>query len=157
MNLEPKSAMHATQDELIAYIYHPENGHIANCSECQRQISAMLAQRARVEAAYCEEPSFDFLAAQRRKIYARLHAPTRWFSGLRWPRWAPAALAIVVICGGAAIYQETQTLNPSLHSLFGQNKISDAQLAADVSQIADNPIPQPAAPAEALVQAALQE
>src|SRR5579875_1260174 len=71
MNLEPKSAMHATQDELIAYIYHPENGHIANCSECQRQISAMLAQRARIEAAYCEEPSFDFLAAQRRKIYAR--------------------------------------------------------------------------------------
>jgi predicted anti-sigma-YlaC factor YlaD len=157
MKLESKSAMHATQDELIAYIYHPEDGHIANCSECQRQISMMLAQRAQIEAAYPQEPSFDFLAAQRRKIYVRMDAPTRWFSRLRWPRWAPATLAILLICGGAAIYQETQTLSPNLHSLFGHNKISDAQLAADVSQIADNPIPQPAAPAEALVQAALQE
>jgi hypothetical protein len=145
---------HCTDDELIDYLYGLDSGreHVDSCPECQQRLSAMRVRRAEVEAAYAEGPGFDLMAAQRRSIYARLSRPMPWWSAGRWPRWAPAALAIVVLGGGVAIYQENQTPASHLQQQAVHSKVSDAQLAADVSSMADQSEPQPAAPLEAFFQ-----
>jgi hypothetical protein len=145
---------HCTDDELIDYLYGIgfEREHADSCPECQQRLSAMRAQRAAIEAVHSDAPGFDFMAAQRRAIYARLSRPERWWSAMHWSRWAPATLAVVVLGGGVAIYQESQSPASHLQQQAMHSKVSDAQLAAEVSSMADESDPQPAAPLEAFFQ-----
>ena len=49
--------------------------------------------------------SDDFLAAQRRAIYARLSQPHHWWNDVPVRHWAAAATMFMVLAGSAALYQ----------------------------------------------------
>jgi hypothetical protein len=91
-----------------------------------------------------DEVSFDFLAAQRRSIYARLAQPAQ--SGFR--RLVSATAALLVIGAGVLTYQEEH--HPALPPAAAQTHISDAQLVNEVAEMGQDPEPAPVAPIEEL-------
>jgi hypothetical protein len=151
MNGEPALSRHASDDELIEYLYIAESSkgtHLASCAECRQRLVAMHSRRQAMEAEGSIDLSFEALAAQRRAIYDKLSEPAGWRFRIRWPRWVPAAAALIALGGGIAYYQESRVpVNLASHS-----KISDAQLAADVSRVADESAPPAAEPLEAFFQ-----
>lgn len=136
---------HWTDERLIAYLYgvEPEDGHFEKCAECHARLADMQANRRTVDASSEEEVSFDFLAGQRRKIYARLTEPGSAWQRRSIRRWAAAAATLLVIGGGLLIYEETQ------QGTVGNN-VSDAQLAQQVSSMTQDSESQATAPLEAL-------
>jgi hypothetical protein len=90
------------------------------------------------------EVSPEFLARQRRRIYAKLEEPVRWWLLGSFRRWAPVAAMLCVMGAGFIAIEQT---HPFGHD---QSSVSDAQLAADVSRLADDPEPSPTAPLQAL-------
>ena len=144
--MESKVSGHWTDEQLIAYLYGLESAdaHFSACDECQGRVAAMRAQRRAIDAASHEQVSFDFLAAQRRTIYARLTNKTPWWSNAQVRRWASAAAAVLVMGGGLLVYQEKQAHRSA------DSTVSDAQLAQDVSRMAQDAEPQSTAPLEAL-------
>ncbi len=146
MNIESKLSGHWTDEQLIAHLYDlgPDDGHIHGCAVCQERLSNMQASRRAIEAA--ESPGnvgFDFLAAQRRRIYARLTQPVHWWSQFEIRRWVSAAATILAIGGGLLLYEEN-------HRQQMMDKVSDAQLAQEVSSMAQDAEPQPTAPLQEL-------
>ncbi len=139
---------HWTDEQLIEYLYGvgPEESHLNDCRDCQARLSSMQAKRRSVEfsPASDREVRFDFLAAQRRKIYARLTESAPWWSGLQPRRLASAAAAVLVLGGGVLFYEENH------RQQMMENKVSDAQLAQQVSSMADEAEAQPTAPLQAL-------
>jgi anti-sigma-K factor RskA len=87
--------------------------------------------------------SHDLLAAQRRKIYERIAEPAAWWSRIQLRRWASAAAAVMVLAGGVLLVENNR--KPA-----APNTISDAQLAQDVSRMAEDPEPPATAPLQAL-------
>ena len=77
-------------------------------------------------------------------IYAKLAEPEKWFSAMHWKRWASAGAASVLLGAGVVLYQEHETQQ------IYDNALSDAQLAQDVSTMAQNTEAQPTAPLQAL-------
>jgi len=144
--MESKVSGHWTEERLVAYLYgiEPEDRHLHGCDECQARIAAMQARRRAIDAASEEDISFDVLAAQRRRIYARLTDTTPWWSRIAIRRWASAAAAVLVVGGGLVVYEEKQS-----HRLPDPG-VSDAELAQDVSRMAQDAEPQSTAPLEAL-------
>lgn len=140
------TARHWTEDELMAHLYGigPEDGHIESCGECAGRLRVMEQTRSLHETAGADsaEPGFDFLAAQRRKIYRRLATPRRSFL---W-RFGPALAASVVLVLGLAII-DSQRQNQNANAA-----ITDAQLVEYVGSAAMNPEPAPVAPIEGLFQ-----
>lgn len=140
-----RTARHWTEDELLAHLYGigPEDGHVKNCGECAERLRVMEEARSiREAAADSAEPGFDFLAAQRRRIYQRLAAPRRSFL---W-RFGPALAASVVLVLGLAIIdgqRQSQNANAAL---------TDAQLVEYVGSAAMTSEPAPVAPIEGLFQ-----
>ncbi|MBV9268674.1 MAG: hypothetical protein JO061_21075 [Acidobacteriaceae bacterium] len=153
MNIESKLSGHWTDDDLIAYLYGvgPENDHLSTCAQCEQRLAAIQAERRLVETEYPsgEEVSFDFLAGQRRKIYARIEQPAHWWSGIAVRRWAPTAAAFVVLAGGLAVVDQTHRAAIAQRQAE-MARVSDAELAAEVSQIADSSEPPATAPLQAL-------
>lgn len=148
MNIASKVSGHWTDEQLVEHIYGvgPEDKHLEGCLECQGRLASFRQHRQAVErSAGGDGVTFDFLAAQRRNIYARLADRTSWWPRLGVRRWATAAAAAVALTGGIVVYENTQQ-----HSLQARNKISDAQLAQEISQIASDSEPQPIAPLQAL-------
>lgn len=146
---------HWSDEELIHHLYGigPADRHVSGCPECRGRLDAMQASRREIEAGYRPEDALphEWLAAQRRSIYQRLDKAARpwWASPGRG--WASAALALVLLGGGITVYRDPQLLQS--HPPVKQSerpKVSDAELANQVSQIADNSEPSPAAPLEAL-------
>lgn len=138
---------HWTEDELLAHLYGigPEDGHIENCGECASRLRVMEQTRAMHEATGADsaEPGFDFLAAQRRKIYQRLAAPRHSFL---W-RFGPAlAASLVLVLGLAIVDSQRQSQNVNAPAL------TDTQLVEYVGSAAMNSEPAPAAPIEGLFQ-----
>jgi hypothetical protein len=136
-------SQHLTDDELIASLYVPdERTHVANCQQCADRLCNLRTRRQELESDYRPEDgvSFEFLAAQRRRIYARIDGEGN--PGLRWA----LAAALVIVFSGAVLVEQ--------HNAAEQSKahVSDAELAAEVSQFADSPEPEPAAPLRALFQ-----
>ncbi len=144
--MESKVSGHWTDDRLIAHLYgvEAEDAHLASCQECRARQTAMQANRRALDMASSENLGFDFLAAQRRAVYARLTDPkSHWF----YPqvrRWTSAAAALFVLGGGVLIYQQNrpQPAPPTT--------ISDAQLAQQVDNLAQDSEPQATAPLQAL-------
>lgn len=86
-----------------------------------------------------ENLSFESLAARRRSMYVSLSRPD--LGGVAWAasRWISTA-AMVAALGGLALYQHGQ-VTPGVDS-----RISDAQLAQEVSQLSqgqEDPTTQP--------------
>jgi hypothetical protein len=149
--MESNVSGHWTDDQLIEHLYglnaehpHLDAGHLDACADCQTRLSSMLARRQAVESNSSEEePGFEFLAAQRRKIYARLTEPRHFWSDSRLRRWASAAVTVAVLGGGFLIYEDHR-------QQVMDNKISDAQLAQEVSSMAQESEPGPTAPLQVL-------
>lgn len=136
---------HWTDEQLIAESYGvgPTDGHLADCAKCNARRAALMAVRSNHErlAPVAEDVSFDFLAAQRRSIYARLTQPAR--VGFR--RLASVAAAVVVLGAGVLTYQEEHHPVPRATAT-----LSDAQLATEVGEMGQDSEPAPVAPIEAL-------
>lgn len=141
---------HLADEEILGFLYAGAAQesrvalHLANCADCRRLLQSMPAQRAATEQHYsaANDVSFEFLTAQRRSIYARIERQENagWWFGTR--RWVAAAGLAVALASGVAVYEQ-QTRPP-------QPAISDAQLAAEVGQFANDSTPQPAEPISAL-------
>ncbi len=146
--MESKVSGHWTDEQLIEYLYGvgPEDQHLDTCPNCQERLSVMQARRGAVELnpSFQDEASFEFLAAQRRKIYGRLGEPIHWWSGHQLRRWASAAAMALVLGGGFVVYEQNH------RQRVMDNRVSDAQLAQDVSLMAQDSEPQPTAPLQAL-------
>jgi hypothetical protein len=143
MHFESKRPGHWTDDQLIAYLYGigSDDHHLSSCQECQ---SRVLQLQARQEESRSEVVDIDLLAAQRRRIYARLTAPTHWSAHWQVRRWVSVAAMTVVLGGGALFYEEHEQQRAV------NSRLSDAQLAQDVSLLAQNSEDMPAGPLEAL-------
>jgi hypothetical protein len=150
MSIESRLSGHWTDDELIQHLYGvgPGDGHVNGCRECQARLSAAETERRALEADLSEssheEASYDFLMAQRRRIYAKLSQPANLWTSISVGRWAPAAAALLVLAGGVVVYDQRArqgTVN---------RHVSDAQLAEDVSCMAVDSEPQSTAPLRAL-------
>lgn len=139
---------HWTDEQLIASLYGvgPENNHLDECAQCRERLSALGANRQSIE---CEvggsddDVSFAFLAAQRRKIYARLSETAYSWRRLPVWRWASAAVTVLVLGSGFAIFEQHQRES-------AKNQISDAQLAQEMSRMSQDLEAQPTAPLQGL-------
>ena len=106
----------------------------------------MQASRHAIEALHSPDAqvSFDALAAQRRQIYARLSKRQSWWMGSHFRRWASAVATVLVLGGGLMVYEETRP------QPVANETISDAQLAQEVSGMAQDSEPPSTAPLQAL-------
>lgn len=138
---------HWSDGQLIAHLYGvgPEDGHLAACAECTARFEAMAAcgeTLRHVTAA--NEVTSDFLAAQRRSIYARLdEKPSWWAVSSAMQRWAPVLAMVALMAGGVTLYEQQ-------HAGRTDDAISDAELVQQVSQIAEDSTPPAVAPIEVL-------
>ena len=76
-----------------------EDEHARACPRCQAELARLLAVRKSVTAE--SEVSPEFLAAQRRSIYSRLHEPARHWMRMRI--WAPVSAGVVLAAIGVAL------------------------------------------------------
>lgn len=130
---------HWSDEQLIAHLYGigPEDGHLAGCGECRSRLAAVEAYGKSVLArAGTNNVPVDFLARQRRAIYARLEERRGW---LQVRRLAPGLAALALAAGIAVTYEHRRPV-----------EITDAELVRQVSQMAENPTPHAIAPIEAL-------
>jgi hypothetical protein len=148
MNIESKLSGHWTDEQLIEHLYGvgPEEKHISECRICRERLSGMVAaRRAReAESSPLEQVPFDLLVRQRRSIYARLGQISSWQLGFQVRRWAAAAAMMVLLAGGVFLYEQNQ------HQRGRQDSLSDAQLAQEVSAIAQDSEPSATAPLQQL-------
>lgn len=144
--MESKVSGHWTDEQLIEHLYGltDDARHVDACADCQARLSSMRARRHVVEKhSVDEDASFEFLAAQRRKIYAKLTEPRHFWSDGRLRRWASAAATVAVLGGGFLVYEDHR-------QQVMDNRVSDAQLAQEVSSMAQESEPQPTAPLQVL-------
>ncbi len=149
MSVESSMSGHWTDEQLISYLYGigPEDKHIEECVGCQQRVSALQASRRELEAecAPGDEVSTEFLAAQRRNIYARLSPRSSWWSASQTRSWASAAATVLILGGGLFFYEENHARQTT-----SRDRVSDVQLAQEMSQISQDVEPEPAAPLQAL-------
>jgi hypothetical protein len=119
---------HLTTDELVDRLYGIGVGdHIDDCQECSERL---LDLRARKEmTAEPAEASYEFLAAQRRDIYARMgerpQARMKWVPAL-------AAAAVLLAVGAIAHLPEGNQLGVNRAVQVAKPQSIDPQLFADV-------------------------
>jgi cytochrome c-type biogenesis protein CcmH/NrfG len=142
MRIVSAQSTHWTDEQLIDHIYGlgPVDDHLTNCEACRTRLSAMQARRQQISVE--EQVADNFLASQRRTIYARLSAPHRWWHELSVGRLAAAAVMFLTLAGSAAFYQT--------HQRNIAEAKADAQLAQDVSQMSFESEPSATAPLQGL-------
>ncbi len=155
MSIESNLSRHWTDEQVIAHLYGvgPEDGHLSSCEHCRQRVSDMQARRTSVQERSGTDMgvSLDFLAAQRRRIYAKLDQPVRWWQVFQSRGWAPAAAMLCVMGAGLIAIEQTHPLGIGQHGQPAvKANVSDAQLAAEVSQFADDSEPNSTAPLQAL-------
>ena len=153
MSIASRSKSHWTDEQVIEHLYGigPEDGHLASCLECRDRVAVMQARWRSIEEGTGDEVSFEFLAAQRRKVYARLADQVGWRRIFQMRRWVPAAMALFAIGAGLAVFEETHPFGlGDSHGQVVDSNISDAELASEVSRFADGSEPKATAPLQAL-------
>ena len=144
--MESKVSGHWTDDQLIDYLYGVgrEDDHLSGCVGCQARLSSMQGNRRTFESSgsLADDVSFEFLAAQRRKIYGKITEPVRWWSHGQFRRWASAAVTVLVLSGAMFVYEQKHQQ--------GDNRVSDAQLALEVSNMVQDSEPQATVPLQQL-------
>ena len=147
MNIESNLSGHWTDEQLIEHLYGlgPDSQHLDHCRDCAERLSAMVDARRAVEvkSSLADQVPFELLAAQRRSVYSRISQRPRWRLALPVRRLAAAAAMVALLGGGAFVYEQQQ-------SHVVNTQVSDAQLAQEVSQMAQNPEPSSTAPLEGL-------
>jgi predicted anti-sigma-YlaC factor YlaD len=93
--------------------------HLEECAECRGELERLKRERCRMAAE--PEVPHEFLAAQRRKIYARMETPRH---NPLVMRWVLSAAMLLMIAGLA--FQQWRQRPPA---------ISDEQLFSDLSSI----------------------
>jgi predicted anti-sigma-YlaC factor YlaD len=139
---------HLTSDQLVDRLYSvAEDGHLEGCSECRERFRQLRERRAMAVEAVPE--SHEFLAAQRRNIYARMgerpQARMKWVPALA----AAACLAAV----GVVAYHPAQMASqmaPQVASQAGRPEIDDAQLFSEVYSMEQSTEPIAAKPIHAI-------
>lgn len=133
MNIVSAQSAHWTDEQLIEHLYGigPMDGHLDRCEQCSHRLSEMKERRS--QRSFEAPVSDDFLAAQRRAVYARLSERRRWWRVMPMQRWAAAAAMCFVLAGSAAVYEH--------HRRELVEARMDAQLAADVSRMSDESEP----------------
>lgn len=128
MNIMSAKSDHWTDEQLVDHLYGvgPADGHLDQCELCLNRCSSMKMRRQQLSPV--ELVSDDFLAAQRRAIYARMSQPHRWWNDVPVRHWAAAATMFTVLAGSAALYQD--------HRREVAEAKADAHLAQEVSQMA---------------------
>ena len=131
---------HLKDDDLLDQLYGLADhaGHLETCDDCERRWTALLARRAALTAP--EDPGSEFLAGQRRRIYARLGERP----GPAW-RWVPATVALAVTLLAAGVFLHRPAVAPRV-------EVVDSQLYSDVYSMEEATEPRAAAPIHALVE-----
>ena len=137
LQIKPNNG-HLSNEELIDQLYAGSSSlHMENCAECALRMAGMQERRSELAAA--PPVSNDFLAGQRRRIYARLGEPVP-----SRMRWAPAALAAAcLLIAGMFVYRPIAS--PPVRT-----DVADAQLFSDVYSMEESTEPIAAAPIHAL-------
>jgi hypothetical protein len=127
---------HLSDDDLLDQLYGlgENNAHLESCGDCARRWSELQERRARLAAA--ENVSFDLLAAQRRKIYARLGKRPGGSM-----KWVPAVAAAGLLAIAALVYRPPAPVRPNP---------ADADLFSDVYSMEQSTEPAAAAPIHGL-------
>ena len=136
---------HLSEDALLDAVYgiagNGAEAHLRRCADCAQRLQDWHEKRAAaVEHVESVEIPNDFLAAQRKKIYARIERPSRkhWL-------WAPGLAAACALAIGVFVYHPAPKEQPQRHA-----EISDAQLFGEVYSMEQTLEPAAAAPARAL-------
>ena len=124
---------HWNENDFKQWLYglKEEDRHLEECRECRGERNRLRIERARIT----EQPevSPDFLAAQRRSIYRRLHGPRHNWVTLRWA--LPVTMVLVMVFG--------LTLQRGRRSAAS---ITDEQLFSDLTAIEQSAEPRAIAP-----------
>ena len=124
---------HWTENDFKEWLYglKDEDLHLEECAECRGESERLQMARART----MEQPeiSQEFLAAQRRSIYRRLHDSRHTWFTLRWA--LPVAMVVLMAFG--------LTLQKGRRSTAA---ISDEQLFSDLTAIEQSAEPKAIAP-----------
>jgi hypothetical protein len=148
MKAKPLSNPHWTDEELIASLYGvgPEDGHLDRCAKCKLRQDVLVDARRMHEAVQTNGEGLrsEFLSAQRRAVYEKLEARESWKVGLAWRRWAPAALALLILVSGAAVYERHHALS------MAESQLSDTQLALELSRMSQDSQSESTAPLQGL-------
>jgi hypothetical protein len=129
---------HLTTDELVDRLYGVgAGGHLDECEECAERFGQLRERREM--ATEPVEASYEFLAAQRRNIYARMgekpQARMKWLPAL-------AAAAFLVVAGVFVHHPAMQQA--------AKPEVVDPQLFADVYSMEQSMEPLAAKPIQAL-------
>jgi anti-sigma factor RsiW len=130
---------HLSTDEFIDALYGvgQRDAHVDACPECSGRLRQLRAMRA--DTARSTETSADFLAAQRRNIYARMGEQP----ASKWSSWAPALAAAVVVIAAGVFSLRPQTA-------VVHQEIDQAQLFSDVYSMQQSMEPIAAQPIDAI-------
>ena len=147
---------HLKTDELVDRLYGLEDQrgadqdvHLASCADCRARWEEIRVIRGVVSTP--EQVSTDFLAAQRRKIYARLGEEPRDRMA-----WAPALAAVALLAIGVAVYRPLSAPAPGFANFAthasrpAQTDAADAQLFSEVYSMQQSMEPSVAAPIHTL-------
>jgi len=140
---------HLNDDALLNALYgvaDENEPHLRECAMCAQRFSELQWKRESLTSAVdlSADVSSDFLAAQRRKIFARLEQlePKR----LRWaPALAPAVAMICLVAVGMLVYHPATPPAPQQ-----QGDVSDSQLFSDAYSMDQALEPSAAAPIQGL-------
>jgi predicted anti-sigma-YlaC factor YlaD len=140
---------HLSNDELVNLVYgvgasgHIASEHINDCRECSDRFEQLRERRAM--AADALPVSHEFLAAQRRNIYARMGERPQ-----ARMKWVPAlAAAACLVAVGVFSYHPAQVATPEAPDARVETHV-DAQLFADVYSMEQSMEPLAAQPIHAL-------
>ena len=132
---------HLNEDVLLDAIYGiaraDAQAHAEACPECAARLKDW---RQRAQTAASSEISSEFLATQRRSIYARIENPPR---RLWW--WVPGLVAAAALIVGIVVDQPRHSKATVAHS-----EVSDAQLFKDIYALERSAEPSAAEPVHAL-------
>ena len=136
---------HLSTDELVNLVYGVEtSAHLDDCRECADRLEKLRDKRAM--AAETAPVAGEFLAAQRRNIYARMGERPQ--ARMKWlPALAAAACAIAV---GVFSYHPPEAAKPEAAET---HLAVDAQLFSDVYSMEQSMEPIAAQPIHALFEA----
>ena len=138
---------HWTEEDITQWLYglRTDAGHLEGCPACRAQVDA--AQQRRRQVLRAPQVPGDFLAAQRRNIYARLERPrspfTSWLPlwNARWTASVAMALALAIL--GANLSRTPAPPSPLVNA-------SDARLYSDLVAIDQSSEPRAIKPIESL-------
>jgi hypothetical protein len=156
------SNQHVSDDALVDRLYglsgEDHEAHLAGCADCARRWDEMRRIRVEINARLTgsEPVSTEFLAAQRRRIYARLGESPQ--TGWKKAAWAPALAATALLAIGIAVYRPVPShgaAHVGSHVTGGAQTAprpdtDDAQLFADVYSMEQSSEPSVAAPIHTL-------